>query len=316
MRRNPAGDNNSPHARQRTFFSPPASPGRTFIVVLCPPSHRTHSRLRAFGLRPASPAAPDIPQPLPAALPESPAAILWLCSALRLVSSIRRREATTFPETTTPRTVAQQGKSGEKPPSDSVQIRENSYRSTPRNNLPLHSPVETMCRSPGKAHHLPRQKCCQALSPHPKSTLHPGIPGFVLSEETLRLLLLFPASTATALRDQRERSKQAWRGQSRATAACHACCLQFEHGAWESCPCPIEEDPHAQCFGPLHGHQLAVSPDMVRVDQRCQVQLIGGGIALQPCNPLLHRLAESGTDLHGITCRQGNRHAAPRGRIL
>jgi len=42
----------------------------------------------------------------------------------------------------------------------------------------------------------------------------------------------------------------------------------------------VKEQPHAQRFGPLYGHQLHLPADMIAIDQQCNLRLVVCGIPL------------------------------------
>jgi len=60
--------------------------------------------------------------------------------------------------------------------------------------------------------------------------------------------------------------------------------------------CAIEKQPHAQGFGPLHGHQPHLPADMVAVLEQGHLCFVLNGIPLQARNPLFEGAAKPGTD--------------------
>jgi hypothetical protein len=59
----------------------------------------------------------------------------------------------------------------------------------------------------------------------------------------------------------------------------------------------IEDDPHAQCFGPLDGHQPHLPADVVAVHQLGNLRFVELGVLLQARNLLFDIVAKPGADL-------------------
>jgi hypothetical protein len=70
----------------------------------------------------------------------------------------------------------------------------------------------------------------------------------------------------------------------------------------------IEEEPHAQCFGALHGYQAHLPAKMINVVQPIQLSLVVIGVALQPRDALLNRLPELRGDLESFLSGELNGH--------
>jgi hypothetical protein len=70
----------------------------------------------------------------------------------------------------------------------------------------------------------------------------------------------------------------------------------------------IEEEPHAQGFGALHGYQAHLPAKMINVIQPVQLSFVVIGVALQPRDTLLNRLPELRSDLEYFVGGELNGH--------
>jgi len=62
----------------------------------------------------------------------------------------------------------------------------------------------------------------------------------------------------------------------------------------------IEEEAHAESFGPLHGDQAHLSANVIAILEQRNLRFIVIGVALEPLHAVFDSLAEARADFEGI----------------
>jgi hypothetical protein len=78
----------------------------------------------------------------------------------------------------------------------------------------------------------------------------------------------------------------------------------------------VEDEPHAQCFGPLEGHKPHLPADVIAVHQLGNLRFVDLGVFLQARNPLFDIVAKPGADLKIFTDSTIGRHGVLLGEIF